>query len=118
MDAGLGTGTWAFCQEADGTVQVDGQWSYSARVGQVVALVDCRFTDGVATIEEDEFAFHVTGTATGPGIGSSRFELTVTGTTDDGSAEGEYEMDFSAPRWPPLIGTFTATRTSGGGLLD
>jgi len=112
QDSDQGSGNWTFTKESDGTITVDGNWVYSYS-GQDVT---CPFTDGPVTISDSSISFTATGTATNPsapsGYQTSPFELSVSGTTNNGTGSGSYTITFSTSGWPDSVsGTWEATLT-------
>ncbi len=114
--------SWDYVTSNDGTVRISGHWIYRW-AGSYAADVLCPFYDGILSISGSQITFIANGTATNPaapsGYRTSAFVLTVNGTANNGAANGTYTITFSTPGWPSgLSGTWTSTRTSGGGITS
>ena len=119
IDDGEGDGCWVLTMFADSTVTTTGEFSISSGTDEEISRP---FTNGPVVISDSSFSFTSTGTATFTSYPSmtSPFNLTVEGTTyNNGQANGDYTINFSAQEWPSEVsGTWTASRTSGGGITN
>ena len=117
-ERGNGTGEWTLSKQSDGTLSIDGQWTYT-----YMGNVTCPFNEGNVTMAGPSFAFTAEGTATNAsaprGYQTSPFTLKVEGETRDGKGSGTYTITFSAIEWPSgFSGKWTATRTGGEGITE
>jgi hypothetical protein len=119
LDGGQGSGNLTLNKQQDGSITVDGSFTYS----YAGAPLTGSFTDGTATITGTSASFTAMGTATylsaPPGYQTSAFTLNVSVTTNNGEASGTYAFTFSNPFWPSgFSGNVVATRTNGGGITQ
>lgn len=115
LDYGQGSGNLTLTEQQDGSIIVDGSWSYL----YYGAFATGSFTNGSATISGASVSFTASGTATHPLVTPSAFTMYVNVTTNNGQASGTYTLTFSNPSWPSgFSGSLVATRASGSGITQ
>lgn len=121
VDGGIGSGNWIFKRENNKEIYVSGEWICTFDLGTAVYEIKCPFTNGLATVFNQDISFSASGTAeiTGqPGM-TSNFSLNVTGEASNGAGNGEYSIIFTEPLWPPKqTGTWVGSRVSGAGITQ
>ena len=116
-----GTGNWTLTKEPGMDIKVEGEWFYEFGPEFGNISISCPFTVGTATVNGSSIALDVSGTAfvEGDTGNTSAFELTVTGTTSNGSGEGLYSITFDDPLWLGTIsGDWTGSRINGSGITN
>ncbi|MCD4650618.1 MAG: hypothetical protein K8S56_02360 [Candidatus Cloacimonetes bacterium] len=105
------SGTWTLELQTDGTITSYGSWSYGSEVS-------CPYTNAPMIITGSDFTMDATGTAHHSEFNvDSQFTLSVTGTFNNGTAAGEYVIEFSENEWPETTsGVWTGTLASGEGV--
>ena len=117
VDSGSGYGQWTGKENSDGSITVDGEWTYVYNGAEV----NCPFTNGIGEVSGESFSFSATGTATvsgaPAGYNTSIFTLNVSGTTANNFGNGDYRISFNQFGWPStLSGDWHGDLISGGGI--
>ncbi|MBC8478407.1 MAG: hypothetical protein ISR91_06585 [Candidatus Delongbacteria bacterium] len=114
LDLGAGAGDWELTLLSDSTITVAGNWEYNI----ADLSITCPFTNGTATVVDNELTFAASGTASN-GFQNSSFELMVSGTAEAGEGNGFYSLSFDNEYWPENVtGIWAGDLVEGGGVTE
>jgi len=104
-----------FQKKSDGSIAVSSTWYFYHDTLQ------CKFSNGKATVSDTTISFAAQGTATSlsapAGYQECGFTMTTSGSAYNGTSSGTFNIAFSRSGWASgLSGTFAAERESGSGV--